>query len=195
MVANGGHGEAAAVVGSRKSETMKPSRTLPTARKDELIVEHLPHETLVYDLKRHDAHCLNRTSSLVWECCDGRTTTTEMAEILARQLALPEDERIVFFALDRLRKARLLDREESPIDGISQSRRELVRKLAVMGGLSILLPVVSSIKTPLAAQAGSSTTARECRRCIGVGLPCSNRPGRTCQERIRRGRRRCRCRP
>ena len=38
---------------------------MPRARQDELVVEELPDETLVYDLKRHKALCLNRTSVLV----------------------------------------------------------------------------------------------------------------------------------
>jgi hypothetical protein len=32
----------------------------PTARKDQLIVKELDDETLVYDLERDEAHCLNQ---------------------------------------------------------------------------------------------------------------------------------------
>ena len=46
---------------------MKTTRALmPRARQDELVVEELQDETLVYDLKRHKARCLNRTAALVW---------------------------------------------------------------------------------------------------------------------------------
>ena len=164
---------------------METTRALmPRARKDELVVEELPDETLVYDLKRHKAHCLNPTAALVWQHCDGRTTSSDMAEILEQELELPRDEQIVWFAIDRLRKAKLLDkREDGPAKARRYSRRDLVRKLAVVGGLSVLLPVVSSIKSPLAAQAGSTTTNRDCRRCVGLSLPCSDRPGRTCTPR------------
>ena len=55
---------------------------MPRARQDELVVEELPDETLVYDLKRHEAHCLNRTSALAWRRCDGRTTVAEVAVLL-----------------------------------------------------------------------------------------------------------------
>ena len=165
---------------------------MPRARKEELVVEELPDETLVYDLKRHKAHCLNRTASAVWRHCDGRTSLSDMAEILEQELALPRDEAIVRFALGRLRKARLLDEgtdvSEEPT---GLSRREVVRKLAVVGGLSILLPVVTSLPSPVAAMQASSTTNRACRRfCQGIGLPCRDRPGTTCVT--RRGR--CRCR-
>ena len=47
---------------------METTRALmPRARQDELVVEELPDETLVYDLKRHKARCLNRTAALVWQ--------------------------------------------------------------------------------------------------------------------------------
>jgi len=162
---------------------MKPTETpMPSARTAELVVEELPGEILVYDLKRHRAHCLNRTSALVWRHCDGRTTVSQVAEVLEHESELPADEEIVWLALDRLRKAKLLqDGAAFPEEEVSHSRRDAVRKLAVLGGLSILLPVVSSIRSPLAAQTGSSTTNAQCNQCIGVGLPCSDRAGRTCQ--------------
>ena len=158
---------------------MDPASTLmPPARTDELVVEELPDETLVYDLKRHKAHCLNRTSSLVWQHCDGQTTTAQVAEMLEEELGLPRDEQIVGLALDRLRRAKLLaDGAYAPGDEMSCSRRELVRKLAVVGGLTMLLPVITSLRSPLAAQLGSSGTFAQCKQGIGVGLPCSDRTG------------------
>jgi hypothetical protein len=48
---------------------MKTTRALmPRARRDELVVEELDDETLVYDLERHKARCLNHTAALVWRC-------------------------------------------------------------------------------------------------------------------------------
>jgi hypothetical protein len=174
---------------------MKPTETLmPSARTTELVVEELPGEILVYDLKRHRAHCLNRTSALVWRHCDGRTPVSEVAEVLEDEYEVPADAEIVWLALDRLRKAKLLDDgTELPAEEISHSRREMVQKLAVVGGLSILLPVVASIRSPLAAQAGSSTTNAQCNQCIGVGLPCSDRPGRICVARTGKQAGTCRC--
>ncbi len=165
---------------------MNPASTLmPPARTEELVVEQLPDETLVYDLKRHRAHCLNCTSSLVWQHCDGRTTTAQVARLLEEKLGLPRDEQIVEFALDRLHRARLLaDGTHGLGDGVSTSRRELVRKLAVVGGLGMLLPVITSLKSPLAAVQASTTTSAQCRQCIGVGLPCSDQAGKTCTANV-----------
>ena len=74
---------------------METTRALmPRARQDELIVEELQDETLVYDLKRHKAHCLNRTSALVWRRCDGRTTVAEVAALRERELKIPADQAV-----------------------------------------------------------------------------------------------------
>lgn len=164
---------------------------MPRARTDDLTVDELPDETLVYDLKRHKAHCLNRTAAAVWRHCDGDTTPSQIARRLETELEIPKNEQIVRFALDRLDKARLLvEGTELSRASAGPSRRELVRKLAMVGG-ALLLPMVTSITSPVAAQAASSTTPRNCRKCRGVGLPCSGRiTGRTCV----RKKKRCRCR-
>ena len=50
----------------RLGVTMETTRALmPRVRQDELIVEDLQDETLVYDLERHKASCLNGTAALV----------------------------------------------------------------------------------------------------------------------------------
>ena len=63
---------------------MKKEReqSLPEARKEGLVVQHLSDEVLVYDQQRHKAHCLNETAALVWMRCDGKTTVVSMAQEL-----------------------------------------------------------------------------------------------------------------
>ena len=141
---------------------MKTTRALmPRARQDELVVEQLPDETLVYDLKRHKAHCLNRTSALVWPRCDGRTTVAEVAALLESELRIPADEAVVWMALDRLGRAHLLEEQVTlPADKTRYSRREVLRTLRRVAGISLLLPVVDSIVSPVAAAQQS--------RCVDV---------------------------
>jgi coenzyme PQQ synthesis protein D (PqqD) len=137
-------------------------RKAPLARKERLVVYELPDEVLVYDLERHRAHSLNRTAALVWRHCDGATNVADMAALLQRELNLPPDEELVWLALERLERARLL--RERPIREIAStrsSRRALVRKLAAVGGLAL----VTSIVAPEAADA----------QCCGErGAPCSS---------------------
>src|SRR5437879_10417193 len=110
-------------------------RPVPRARNEGLVVQELPDELLVYDLERHRSHCLNRTAALVWRHCDGKTTVTEIANLLQRELSVPADEEAVWLALDRLDRAHLLrERLTLPASAARTSRRALVRKLAMAGG-------------------------------------------------------------
>ena len=143
---------------------METTRTLmPRARQDELVVEELPDETLVYDLTRHKAHCLNRTTVLVWQSCDGQTSVADVAALLEKQLAIPADEAVVWMALDRLSGTHLLSEPVAlPEDRAQYSRREVLRTLRRAAGISLLLPVVSSIFAPRAAAQASCVTAAVC---------------------------------
>ena len=160
---------------------------MPRARQDELIVEELQDETLVYDLNRHKARCLNRTAALVWRHCDGRTTVAEVAALLEEQSATPTDEAVVWMALDRLDRAHLLSEPVTlPADRAQYSRRQMLQTLRRAAGIALLLPVIESIVAPLAAAQGSCvtncaaipnctpcTTGTNCNRecCNGACLP------------------------
>jgi hypothetical protein len=135
---------------------MKGSRTQtkPLARKDGLIVQALPDEVLVYDLDRDQAHCLNDTAAFVWQRCDGRTTTKEIAASLGKKVSAPVDENIVWLALDQLDQNNLLARHPTPPAAIlGMNRREMVRALGIAAVVAV--PVVTSIVAPRAAQAAT----------------------------------------
>jgi hypothetical protein len=154
--------------------------TNPRARKDGLIVQKLPDETLVYDLERDRAHCLNQTAAIVWQHCDGQSSAKEIARALKDKTKQPVDERLVWLAIEQLGRNHLL--KETPalprhLTGIN--RRELVRALGLTAAVAI--PVVASIIAPLPAQAAtclppgaSCTSSAEC--CSGlcqVGGTCA----------------------
>jgi len=154
---------------------MKTTKKLmPRARQDEFVVEELEDETLVYDLERHKARCLNRTAALVWRHCDGRTSVAEVAALLQEQSATPTDEAVVWMALDRLSRAHLLsDPVTLPADRAQYSRREMLRKLRRVAGITLLLPVIESIVAPLAAAQASCITLGACQ---ATSQPCSGAP-------------------
>ena len=79
--------------------------SMPQARTTDLLIEVLRDETLVYDLRRHRAHCLNRAAALVWKHCDGRTTVAATATILDEALRLSAGEALVRTGLDQLTRA------------------------------------------------------------------------------------------
>ncbi|MBI4540148.1 MAG: PqqD family protein [Gemmatimonadetes bacterium] len=149
-------------------------QVMPAARSEDLLVEELPDETLVYDLARDRAHCLNRTAALVWRHCDGRTGVSEVAALLEKETRLPADDTVVWMALSRLARARLLEEPPAlPAPRTRYARREVIRALGLAGGLSLLLPAVESIVAPLAAAAASCITLAACQ---SLNPPCGGMP-------------------
>jgi hypothetical protein len=151
------------------------TRILPPARDTQLIVEAMADETLVYDLQRHKAHYLNPTAALVWRCCRERKSLAETATLLDSGLATAEAETIVWMALDRLDRAHLLTEPPSfPRPRARYTRREVVRTLGLGAAATLLLPLVDSIVSPVAAQAGSCVTAAQCTAMFF--LLCNGQP-------------------
>src|SRR5256885_6695216 len=106
---------------------MKSALRLPRARRDNLIIRELDDETLIYDMDRDEAHCLNHTAALVWEHCDGKTTATQAARSLQSKLATGVDSDLVWLAVKQLQTFHLVEpMQRSP----SVSRRDLVLKYA-----------------------------------------------------------------
>lgn len=138
--------------------------TAPLARKDGLLVEELAQELLVYDTKRHKAHCLNPTAAFIWKHCDGRTSVQEMARLLAKTLEASVDEEVVWCALNQLERDHLLTESLAwPADVERISRRALVRRI---GMAAILLPLVTTISAPTAEASAS------CGVTCGTGGSC-----------------------
>src|SRR6476646_3932681 len=81
---------------------------LPQARQDELFIEELGEELLVYDARHFRAHRLNPTAAWIWRHCDGRKTIAEAARLLADELQQPVDEELVWLGLETLDSAHLL---------------------------------------------------------------------------------------
>ncbi len=143
---------------------MKPVRSnKPRARREGLVVQTLPDETLVYDLDRDLAHCLNQTATLVWNRCDGSRTTRQIARAISNDLNHPVDEKFVWVALDQLSRNHLLINGATPRSA-GMGRRDVIKALAVSAAVAV--PVVASIVAPMPAQAATG--------CIPNGSGCSS---------------------
>lgn len=151
------------------------------AREEGLVIQELIDEVLVYDLKRQKAHYLNKTAALIWNQCDGQKTVAEIATKLQQQTGIPVNEDVVWYGLDKLSQANLLEkRMASPITGVT--RRTLMRQLGQ--GALLAIPVIGSLVAPVAAQTASTvttvlgTTPGHCQNknfgCIGT---CCNSSG------------------
>jgi len=130
---------------------------MPKAKTERLIVREIDDETLVYDMGRHAATCLNEFSARVWRRCDGETSVAGIAA------SLGEDERAVWLALHKLVKSQLL--KEAIAFPRSMSNGKTRREIAVQLGLGAAAAAVSSIVVPAAASQHLS--------CLPPGSACN----------------------
>ena len=162
----------------------------PKARHENLVVQELGDETVVYDEKRNHVHRLNRTAAFVWKNCDGQRTVADLAEILQVEMGVSVSEEIVWLALDRLEKERLLQEKlVRPEDAKNITRRQMLKKAALVGGMTLLLPVVQSIVAPTPAMAMSVSCRKRgfaydypahpcCPGLFPINGKCTDRAGR-----------------
>ena len=145
----------------------------PKARHENLVVQELGDETVVYDEKRNHVHRLNRTSALVWKNCDGRKTVADLSEVLRVEMGASVTEEIVWLALDQLEKERLLEEKlVRPEEVKNITRRQMLKKAALVGGMTLLLPVVQSIVAPTPAMAMSISCAKRGQTYMLPTRPC-----------------------
>lgn len=144
---------------------MKRAALLPRSRTDNLVIRELDDETLVYDIERDKAHCLNQTAALVWAQCDGKTTVVQAARLLEGKLDVSVDADLVWLAVKQLERFHLV---ESSAKSPSVSRRSLVLKYAPA---ALALPVIMSISAPTPAIVGS---------CGGRDAPCGGQTNPPC---------------
>lgn len=121
----------------------------PKARQENIVVQEVFDELVIYDLLRNQLHSLNSTAALVWQHCDGQTSPAQVAAHLRAEMEVPQAEELVWLALDRLEKAHLLEQKVVRPDGFKISRRQVLRALGVS---AFLLPIIATIPAPAVAQ-------------------------------------------
>lgn len=143
----------------------------PRARSEKLLIQELPDETLVFDLERDRAHCLNRSAALIWKRCDGKTSVRDISRSVSKELAEKVDERAVWFAMAQFNKDHLLEEPlrfpPSMLAGLN--RRQMIRALGVAAAVAV--PLVTSIVAPTAVQAVSCAPSGAA--CQGGAECCS----------------------
>ena len=141
---------------------MRTDMIRPKASAHDMVVQELDAETLVYDKKRHQAHCLNPLASLIWRHCDGQRSVPDLARLAHEQLGVPNDVQLIEVGLHDLAYANLLViAPKATPEQRQYSRREVARRLGVAAAAGlILLPVITSVGTASAASIASpkSTT-------------------------------------
>ncbi len=135
-----------------------PVNACPKSRSENLVVQNSTKELLIYDLNNNKAFCLNETSALIWQNCDGKNSVSDIVKILENKFKSSVSEDLVLFSLYQLREENLLDMENNLSDRfIGLSRREVIRKVGVSSMIAI--PIISAIVAPNAIHAQS---------CVGM---------------------------
>ena len=134
----------------------------PLARKDELVVQEMPEEVLVYDLKTNKAHCLNETAAFVWKSCDGRKTVREITHAFEGQTGEAVGEDLVWLALDQLGEKELLAGEVE-VRYKGENRREVIKKIGLAA--VVAMPLVASLTAPTSAMAAASCACTAPANC------------------------------
>jgi hypothetical protein len=157
----------------------------PRARRGDLLTRVVEDELLVYDLRSHKAHCLNRTTAAVFERCDGTLGVVELAAALSATAGSAVPDSVVWIALEQLSSANLLEAPIAPPpEAIDQARRRTLRRMTLASGVAILMPAVATILAPTPAYAANCLTT-DCTGAAVLG-DCCGIPGdlmaKTCED-------------
>ena len=144
--------------------------TIPVGRKNDIVIQELDKELLIYDLAADKAFSLNEISALVWQHCDGYNTVNDIAEIVVSRLKTSFSKELVWLTLAELKKNNLIINEaEISIHFQGSTRRDVIRKIGFAS--LIALPTIVSITAPtavLAQSGGCSATP------YSLGCTCNN---------------------
>ena len=143
---------------------------LPVARKEGLLVEPVGDETVVYDAKTKEAHCLSPLTAAVFAHCDGDTTIAELTSVTAERLGEPVEASRVLDALAQLEERELMAVPAKARDDLS--RRDMLRRSAAAAGGVAMAPLITSVVAPNAIAANSATCANLlcCPCCTNANL-------------------------
>ena len=142
----------------------------PKTRNENIVVQEMEQEILIYDLKENKALCLNETSALIYQLCNGKRTIQEIADAMSIKLNKLVSEDLIWLALDNFKKDNLLENNEQfEINFNGLSRRQVIKKIGLAS--MIALPVAASIVAPNAAMAAS---AGNCTACTAPSQCASN---------------------
>jgi len=158
----------------------------PLSRRSDLVVQDVSDETLIYDLNDNRVLCLNKTSTLIWEMCDGKRSIADICAALSDKTTGTIDEGLVWLALEQLKKENLIESEvTAPPAYAGLSRRDVIKRVGLLS--LIALPVVSSLVAPSAAFSASGLLAQQATGCTldsqcqpGNCTPTGSTGARTC---------------
>ncbi len=145
----------------------------PARRTSGVVVQALGDEVIVYDLERHRAHSLEPRAAAIWNACDGETTLAGIARAVSGD-GPALDDAVVRVVLERLDRAHLLAQPIAREDEPARSRREILRRAAALGGLSVLTVAMPSSAAPrnCGLGGGKNCGCLDTEACYQTGSGC-----------------------
>jgi len=145
---------------------MTPNEAKPKSlNRDQLVIEELGTELMIYDQRRNQAFCLNQKAAFVWQHCDGKTTIAEIAVQMAQSLHEPMDPAVVRFALQGLSNDGLLETSTFlPFVAEGLTRRDMLQKVGVSAAVALPLVTALMVATPKAHASIHTTVPKPPRK-------------------------------
>jgi hypothetical protein len=149
----------------------------PTKASDVVVVDMLGG-AVAYQRSHTRFLSLSAPVAVTLHLCDGDHSLEDIARHLARETGLPEDPEWVRLSVRRLQRYRLIEGADGPLPP-TLKRREAIHLLRRLGLALALLPVVTLVDAPSAADAGSllgsnsnCLDSAQCRSGICLGGKC-----------------------
>jgi len=145
----------------------------PHAR-DDLLLQDVDDELVVYDPRIQKAHCLNRTAAAAFRACDGTASLSSLRRRVSSALDESVDDALLWRALKVLEDAQLLRAPLPRAGRFDPSRRRALRGLAL--GAAATVPAVWSVLAPTPAYAASKPCI-QAQQCVPGSHACCGQPG------------------
>lgn len=134
------------------------SVTAPRARTEDLLVEQIGDEAVVFDASSNAAHCLSPLATAVFTAADGRNRLEDLAEVAGTSLGEPVTVEAVDAAVAELQELGLIDAPSG------MTRRAMVGRTAMATAALSAAPLVTSVAT--AATTTSKPSSCPMSKCV-----------------------------
>lgn len=147
---------------------------------ENLLVQDLNGEVMIYNLNTNKSYCLNSTAGKVFNACNGSDTIEDL------KLKTGFSDEIIYLSLDEIKKNDLIESDySSPFAGLN--RREAIKRVGLTS--IIALPVIAALVAPSAANAASGLAAPG--TVISFSTPGTPQTTAQCNDAVLSGSSRC----
>ena len=126
----------------------------PRVRQSDLWAE-LNGQYVVYDIHNQAVHGLNGTMSWLWSHCDGSHTLDDLIAALQSDTGNDSARGLIASGLQQLAEANLLEPGSVDFNAVMAEPSMVSRRAAVAVGVSVAVPMMTSIIAPTPAAAKS----------------------------------------